>query len=137
MGLILLPLLLFWLAAIGFSIRMGYVLLSGASVFPTVLTSVVAALLLTVLYVYAVYWRFKGAKELWAFQIHFSFLTNKVSILLFLAAVLVYFYGQAYWDIVYVRASMFSVAFAVSTAAVVGVFTADAFMDKYQIKKTH
>src|SRR5690606_21000450 len=107
------------------------------NVFPTVLTSVVAALLLTVLYVYAVYWRFKSAKELWAFQIHFSFLTNKVSVLLFLAAVLVYFYGQAYWDIAYVRASMFSVAFAVSTAAVVGVFTADAFMDKYQIKKSH
>ncbi|PSL16816.1 hypothetical protein CLV44_101216 [Marinobacterium halophilum] len=137
MGLVLGPLVLFWFAAMMFSLRMGYVVLSGKGFFPFIIVVVAVAVIVALAYVSVGLFKFMGRETLWAFEIPFFFAANKVSIALFLSAALVYLFALHHIEQDVVKALLFVVPFSVSTATLMGIFSSDTFIETYNITRTY
>ena len=137
MGIILGPFILLWLGASFYSLRMGYVLLSGAEFYPYTAQVWGAALLMMVLYVYLGLSQFKHRHRLGAFDIQIFFNFNVIAMLVFLIALLVHLFGVEYIENEYAKAVPFILMFALSLGTIVGTFSADMYMDKKNISKIY
>ena len=137
MGLILGPLIIFWIAFGIYSLTLGYSLLSSFSLFPDAVALVVVTIFTLSSYLNLGLKRFKSREALWWAEIPFFFVTNKPAIVVFIAAVLFQFFGSEYLVNNYLKSLVFIVIFVVSFGAIIGTFGAEAFMQKHNIKRTH
>lgn len=138
MGLILGPLLLAWAAAALFSLRMGYVLLTtGKLATPQLLAAGIVALGLTAAYVFIGLAGFKQQTSLWAFEIPVFFTTNHIGLAAYAAALLLYLFGDKYVNHALLLPCCFVIAFSSAFGAILGTFSSNAFMEKYNITITY
>lgn len=136
MGLILGPLILFWFAASIFSLRMAYVLLSGET-WSYINIVFAVSLCLTLIYVFAGLSQYKNKKELYAFEIIFFFCVNQYAFLSYVLSTLLYLFAHDWLIDNMFKPLPFIVCFVFSIGTLIGTFRADAFMDKYEISRTH
>tara|TARA_R110001606_G_scaffold44512_2_gene116563 strand:+ start:486 stop:890 length:405 start_codon:yes stop_codon:yes gene_type:complete len=134
MGLILGPLLLLWIMAAGFSIYMGNTLLEDDQSFIAYLVAVITTLVYVLLNLVI---RFGNKKELWAFEIPFFFMTNKVSLFLYGLSLCLYILKGAPPGQEYANGLIFIVNSTVAFSAIIGTFSNDVFMKTFEIKRTH
>ena len=73
MGLIILPLMILWLVACIYSLRMGYQLMTAHPVLSFSLPLILVAILCIAAYSYLGLMSFKQHKEIWAFEIPMFF----------------------------------------------------------------
>jgi hypothetical protein len=137
MGIILGPLLLFWLGASLYSLWLGYGLLSGDELYLYALHVWGAAIVMMLTYVYFGLARFKKHPQLWAFEIPMFFTGNIFSFLIFLIACLVQLFGLEYFANEYAKAAPFVLIFATSIGAITGFFSTDWYMKRNHIVKTY
>jgi hypothetical protein len=134
MGLILGPLLLLWIIAAGFSIYMGNTLLKDGQSFIAYLIAIITTLVYVLLNLLI---RFSNKKELWAFEIPFFFVTNKVSLFLYGLSLSLYIFRGAPPDQEYANGLIFIINATVAFSAIIGTFSNDIFMKTFEIKRTH
>ncbi|MGO2236723.1 hypothetical protein B6N13_08405 [Marinomonas sp. UCMA 3892] len=134
MGLILGPLLIFWIIAAGFSIYMGNTLLEDGQSFIAYLIVVITTLVYVLLNLVI---RFGNKKELWAFEIPFFFVTNKISLFLYGLSLCLYILRGAPPDQEYANGLIFIINATVTFSAIIGTFSNDVFMKTFEIKRTH
>lgn len=137
MGLIIVPAVIFWLAALFFTCRAGFYLLVDKPFFPYALSVILIAVLGALLYVGLGLLSFKSRSEVWAFEIPSFFLFNKYAALMFVCAVAVYYFGGQVLSGELVRAACFVVAFSVALGNLAGCFGSGAFISKYNISQTY
>lgn len=137
MGLIILPCLIFWLIIVIYSLFIGYDLLGTFARLSYSLTIGITAVLSIAIYVYITLSRFKGKKELGAFDIMFCFLANIKSFLFVVFAIVMYWFGSTLMAHQYLESLSFIIIFTLSVGALVGAFSAEAFMNKHGINKTY
>ncbi|NVK74499.1 MAG: hypothetical protein HWE24_13525 [Oceanospirillaceae bacterium] len=134
MGLILGPLMLFWIIAAGFSIYIGNTLLNDYQTFQAYLIAITATLAYVGLNLSI---KFGNKKELWVFEIPFFFMTNKISLFLYGVSIFFYIWGDDLKSQEYGNQMIFILNFAIAFSAVIGTFCNEAFMKARQIKRTH
>ncbi|WP_114417923.1 hypothetical protein [Marinospirillum perlucidum] len=137
MGMLLLPLLLFWLGAAGYSLFAGYSLLASDYSLGLVLLLAGVALLLALVYAWLGLSSFKGQDEIWAFAPTFYFLANKWAFLFFILATLVRVWPPTFLQFAPLSALCFVIALAVSAGTLAGFFSADAYLKKHEIRLTY
>ncbi len=137
MGLVLGPLVLFWLIISVHSVLIGYSLLSTVALFPNFLLIISTAIFSLLAYVYLGLNRFKKKKELWWCEITLWFVANKITFSIFLATILMYWFGADSHLGNLITIMTFIINFSISIGALVGVFISDAFMEKHKISRTH
>lgn len=137
MGIILGPLMLFWIGASIYSLRIGYVLLIDKALYPYVLSVLLTAALAMLAYVYIGLSGFKREKQMWAFEIPWFFTAKPFAFIAFLLALLVHIYAGEYMDNEYVKLVPFIIMFTISIGAIVGSFSTNSFMTRYNIKSTY
>lgn len=137
MGLIIGPVILLWVAAFSFTLRMGYVLLESKAFFPYVCVVLLLAVAGSVLYVFGGLSTFQGRSELWAFEIPWFFLVNKYTFLVFALSVMAYLFGGSIFVGDVSKAIIFIVAFSIASGSLIGCFSSSAFMKKYNISETY
>lgn len=137
MGLILLPLLIFWLGIGIYAIRIGYQVLVGASELTYTLSVCAIALVALLLYLYFGFAQFKETKALWAFDIPMFFAANRLAFGVMILGLLLHWFGQGVLTSAYLKPLPFILMLTVSFGAVAGTVLADRFMAKFEIQKTH
>jgi hypothetical protein len=137
MGLILGPLIIFWLLMGIYSLKMGYSLLSNLPLFPSAVMIGFIALFSLISYVYLGLRNFKGSKELWWCDIPIFFTSNKKAFFVFIVTALIDCFGTDCLTYEYIRPVPFIIMFTISFGAIAGTFSSDAFMNKYKITRTH
>ncbi|WP_421855771.1 hypothetical protein [Marinomonas sp.] len=137
MGIIILPLSLFWILSFLFSIRMGYVLLKEEKLFVYRILPTIAAILLAIAYKTLSINQFEDSESLWTFEILFFFLSNSEAAFLYLAAFLAYFFLKKRIKNPSIKSLIFIVALSISLGSLLGAFSNDAFMAEHHIKQTH
>lgn len=137
MGIILGPLVLLWLGASCYSLWTGYVLLSGAELYPYTVQVLGTALLMMLLYVYQGLASFKRHHHLWAFEIPLFFNLNILSVLVFLFALLVHLFGGEHIENEYAKVVPFILMFTTSVGTIVGTFSSSIYMERNHIVKTY
>ncbi len=137
MGLIIVPVVAFWLAALFFTCRAGFYWMMGKPVFPDAALLMLAAFTAALCYVLLGLLKFRARNEVWAFEIPCFFLFNKYASALFACVVVAHFFGGAIFEGDLARAVILVVAFAVSCGNLLGCFGAGAFMKKYNISQTY
>ncbi|RBP83133.1 hypothetical protein EBI01_12020 [Marinomonas rhizomae] len=134
MGLILGPLLLFWIMAAGFSIYIGNALLEDGQSFIAYLIAIITTLVYVLL---SFLIRFGNKKELWVFEIPFFFMTNKISLFLYGVSIFFYVWGDALKAQEYGNEMIFILNFTLAFSAIIGTFSNDIFIKSLAIKRTH
>ncbi|UTV98873.1 hypothetical protein KDW99_16690 [Marinomonas rhizomae] len=137
MGIIILPLFLFWLVCFLFSFRMGYVLLKEEKLFAYKILPTIAAILLAFLYMKHSINQFESSESLWAFEIIFYFLFNLDAAALYLAALLSYFILRKRIKNPSIKSLIFIIALSISLGTLLGAFGSEAFMEKNNIEQTY
>lgn len=137
MGLIIGPIMILWLGALFFTLRMGYLFLIDKPLFPYVCVVVIAAILGSLLYVAGGLSTFRGHSELWVFEISWFFLANKYAISLFVLAAMAYLFGSNLFSGDISRAVIFILAFSITSGSLIGSLSASSFMQKYNISATY
>lgn len=137
MGLIIGPVAIFWFFSFLYTWRMGYVLFAGKPFFPYIFSVLLIAVLGAFIYVFAGLFTFKERSELWVFDIPMFFLLNKYAFIGFVLSMMGYFFGGNIFGGDMPKAVIFILAFAISLGSVAGCFSSSAFMQKYNISKTH
>ncbi|MFY0640027.1 MAG: hypothetical protein JXR16_03200 [Bermanella sp.] len=137
MGLIILPLMIMWLVASLYTLRMGYHLMSGNPFLSFALPIIIIAMLVMFSYLYMGLSSFKHNTEIWAFEIPMFFLAGKSAILIFTIVALVNFFYASKIHNIYILAGMFIVMFTLSSSALIGAFSSDSFIQKHSIKVTY
>ncbi|HDI3315802.1 TPA: hypothetical protein PMD22_003398 [Vibrio cholerae] len=137
MGLVIAPLMIFWIVSFFFTWRIGYYLLMDKPFFPYILTIIFVALFSALIYVLCGLFTFKGRSEIWAFEIPWFFLLNKYAIVSFLLSVMAYLFGSNVFNSDISRAVIFIIAFSVTLGSLIGCFSSSAFIQKYNISVTY
>ncbi|MGX9416538.1 hypothetical protein ACXJY6_10340 [Vibrio sp. RC27] len=137
MGLIIGPVVIFWIVSFFYTWRMGYVLFTGKAFFPYILSVIFIGLLGALIYVFGGLSTFIGRSELWAFEIPWFFLLNKYAFIGFAVSMLSYFFGGSIFSGDISKAVIFILAFSISLGSLVGCFSSSAFMQKYDISETY
>lgn len=88
MGLILMPLMIMWLVASIYTLRMGYHLISAHPLLTFGLPVILLALVTMSAYLYLGLYAFKHQNQIWAFDIPMFFLAGKIALLIFTMAAL-------------------------------------------------
>ncbi|MCG3727736.1 hypothetical protein [Vibrio cincinnatiensis] len=133
MGLVIAPVVVFWIVSFFFSWRMGYYLLMDKPFFPYILTIIFVALLSALTYVLFGLFTFKGRSEIWVFEIPWFFLLNKYAIVSFLLSLMAYLFGSDFFNSDISKAAIFIIAFSVTLGSLIGCFSSSVFMQKYNI----
>lgn len=137
MGLVLGPVIIFWIFSFFFSWRMGCVLFAGKAFFPYILSVIFIAFLGAVLYVFGGLFTFIDRREISTFDIPCFFLLNKYAFLVFIFVVLNYFWEPRVFGGDVSKAVTFVLAFSISLGSLVGCFSSSSFMEKYNISRTY
>ncbi|WP_339900213.1 hypothetical protein [Paraglaciecola polaris] len=137
MGLILGPLLLFWLVMSSYVLSIGHSLLHDAALYPYTLVVVFSAVLSLILYLYLGFNRFTTSHTLSWYDIPLFFTTHKTAILIFLVCILTHWFGAKMLSRYYLKPLPFIIMFTISFGAITGAFASSAFMKKYNIKREH
>lgn len=137
MGIIILPLFLFWVICFLFSLRMGYVLLKEENVFSYKILPTVAAILLAIMYMKHAINQFEGSESLWTFEIIFFFLFNLDAALLYLIAFLAYTFLKKRVKNPSIKSLIFVIALSISLGTLLGSFSSESFMEEHNIEQTY
>ncbi|WP_281560746.1 hypothetical protein [Thalassomonas sp. RHCl1] len=137
MGLVLAPLIIFWLALAFYSLNMGYALINDSTWYPDAVSVAAIALFSLVIYLRLGFARFKGRKKLLVFEIPIYFTTNKASFFLIIFAILAHKFGSDYLSHEYLKPIPFILAFTISFAAIIGTFYSEIFIKKHKINQIH
>lgn len=137
MGLIILPLMILWLAAAIYTLRMGYVLISNHPFLPFGLPLILISLACITAYVYFGLASFKTQKEIWAFDIPLFFLTGKLALALFSVCAIINFFFAKQIQHEYLLAGLFIIMVTFSSGALIGSLSSESFIHKHNIKLTH
>ncbi|WP_028863234.1 hypothetical protein [Psychromonas aquimarina] len=137
MGLVLGPLIIFWLMMGIYSLKMGYSLLTSLPLLPDAALITLIAVFSLLSYIYLGLERFKASKKLYWCDIPLFFTANKTSFFIFLIAALMHWFGSNYLEHEYIRPVPFIIVFTISFGALAGTFSSEAFMNKYNIVRTH
>lgn len=137
MGIVILPLFLFWVICFLFSLRIGYVLLKEEKLFVYKILPTIAAILLAIMYMKHSINQFEGSESLWAFEIIFFFLFNLDAALLYLAAFLTYFLIKKRIKNPSIKSLIFIIALSISLGTLLGSFSSESFMEKHNIEQTY
>jgi len=137
MGLILLPAIIFWFGMAIYSIKISYALMMTAPSSGYSITVAAIGVSGVALFVMLGLNYFKGKTSLDAFEIFMFFTMNKFVFLPFLAAILAYWFAGDYLTNDNLKAIPIIVMFVISISSLVGAFSADSFMAKHGITKTH
>ncbi|KLV05496.1 hypothetical protein ABT56_11000 [Photobacterium aquae] len=137
MGLILGPVIIFWMVSFFYSWRMGYIIFIDKPFFPYIVSVILIAIIVALIYVFIGLFTFKDHRELAMFEIPWVFLLNKHSFLIFVSSMLIYFFGGNIFNGDIPKTIIFILAFSISLGSLVGCFSASAFMQKYNISETH
>ncbi len=137
MGIIILPLFLFWVICFLFSLRIGYVLLKEEKLFVYKILPTLAAILLAIMYMKHSINQFESSESLWAFEIIFFFLFNLDAALLYLAAFLAYFILKKRIKNPSIKSLIFIIALSISLGTLLGSFSSESFMEEHNIEQTH
>lgn len=137
MGLIIMPLMILWLVAAVYSIRMGYQLISTNPFLPFGLPLIGIALTCIAAYIYFGLASFKDNKEVWAFEIPMFFMAGKIALSLFTAAALTNFFYANKIQNEYILAGLFIVMITISAGTLIGSFSSEGFIQKHSIKVTY
>lgn len=137
MGLVILPVMILWLVAAVYTVRMGYQLLSIQPFMTFGLPMIVVALLCISIYIYLGLASFKDNKEIWAFDIPFFFMTNKIVLTVFSLSALTHFFWGNQIQNPLLLAGLFVVMMTLSSGALIGSFSADSYIQKHNIKVTY
>lgn len=137
MGLILGPIIILWLCIAVYAFKMGYSLMTSyVSLSHSVILAAIICISLSI-YLYLGFSGFKNSKELGAFDIASFFILSKPPYLFLIVAIIFQWFGGAYLDNIYVKPLPFIIIFTLSFGSLIGVFSADFFMDKFNITKTY
>ncbi|NVK74498.1 MAG: hypothetical protein HWE24_13520 [Oceanospirillaceae bacterium] len=137
MGIVILPLFLFWAICLLFSLRIGYVLLKEEKLFAYKILPTVASVLLAILYMKQSINQFVGNESLWAFQIVFYFLFNIDAALLYCGAFLAYFILKQRVKNPSIKSLIYIIALSISLGTLLGAFSSESFMTSHNIEKTY
>ncbi|MBV0932835.1 hypothetical protein [Marinobacterium weihaiense] len=135
MGLLLGPLVLFWVGIAAFSLRMGWVMLEGRA--DLMALSLALGSLLAFAYLGLGLSRFRGLASLWAFEIPLFFAAGKLVSGACILIVLAYLFTPLASGPLVLKAFLFVLVFALSAGTLAGVFGANAFMQHYRITPTY
>ena len=137
MGLLLGPLVIFWIATTVFTMKVGYVLLTGLSSYAD---TALVCLLTTLCLLFYLYWgflRFKRCNRLTWYDIPLFFTTNKLSVIAFVSALGVHWLGVSLWMNEFLPLLPVIVMFIISFGALFGTFWASTFMRYRGIQQVH
>jgi hypothetical protein len=137
MGIVILPLFLFWVICFLFSLRIGYVLLKEEKLFVYKILPTIAAILLAIMYKTHSINQFEGRESLWVFEIIFFFLFNLDAALLYLAAFLTYFFIKKRIKNPSIKSLIFIIALSISLGTLLGSFSSESFIEEHNIEKTY
>lgn len=137
MGIIILPLFLFWIVCFLFSFRMGYVLLKEEKLFVYKILPAITAIFLAFAYTTLSLNQYKNSESLWAFEIMFYFLFNLNAAVLYLAALLSYFTLRKRIKNPSIKSLIFIIALSISLGTLLGAFGGEAFMEENNIEQTY
>ncbi|MEM5497557.1 hypothetical protein WNY77_09155 [Paraglaciecola mesophila] len=137
MGLILGPLVIFWLAMGVYVLRSSYALLQGYFTLAGAMVIGFLALLCFISYVYWGFSRFKKRKELWWCDIPLFFTANKHSLIAFALAFAAHWLSKNLLAYGYIATISAIAMFTISFGALAGAFGAGLFMKQQGIERTH
>lgn len=137
MGLIIVPVVVFWLAALFFTCRAGFYWMVDKALFPDGALLLLAAITTALLYVFFGLRRFRARSKVWAFEIPCFFLLNKYAFAVFACAAAAHYFGGAFFASDVAKALMFFAAFAVAFGNVLGCFSSGVFIKRYNITETY
>ncbi|WDE11273.1 hypothetical protein [Thalassomonas haliotis] len=135
MGLVLAPLIIFWLVMALYSLRMGYALIANSPSYANAVIISLIALFALITHLRLSLARFKGRTKLLTFEIPIFFTTNKVSFLLVILAILFNKFGSDYLSLEYLKPAPFILVFTISFAALIGTFYSESFIKKHKINQ--
>ncbi|MEH6458164.1 MAG: hypothetical protein V7749_17675 [Cocleimonas sp.] len=136
MGLIVGPLILFWILVGIYSLTIGYDVFSYYSFFPGGIVIGFVTLLLVNFYFVLPLEFLKKKKTLGAFEIPLMYLANKFAFMCFLAAILIHWYGSGFLSNDFFKPIPFIVMFTISFGGIMATVNADTFMEENNITKT-
>ena len=137
MGLIIMPVVIFWLVSYFFSWRIGYALFSEKPFFPYIVMVVIIAIVVALAYVWTGLHQFKHRDKVWVFEIAWFFLSNQYAFMLFILAIVAYFFAGNLIEGDLLKSVIFVVAFAIPLGSLIGCFSSDAFIQKHKISTTY
>lgn len=137
MGLIIMPLMIIWLVAAAYSMRMGYQLISANPFLQFSLPLIVIALACIAAYIYFGLASFKDNKEIWAFEIPMFFMAGKTALFLFTTYALTNFFYANKIQNEYILAGLFILMITLSVGTLIGAFSSENFIQKHSIKVTY
>ncbi|WP_137169211.1 hypothetical protein [Marinomonas sp. FW-1] len=137
MGIIILPLFLFWAISFLYSLRIGYVLLKEEKLFVYKILPTITAIFLAFAYTTLSLNDFKSSESLWTFEIMFYFLFNLNAAVLYLAALLSYFTLRKHIKNPSIKSLIFIIALSISLGTLIGAFSSEAFMEENNIEQTY
>jgi len=137
MGLILAPAVIFWFIVAIFALKMGYSLIVSYTLVSHSVILILIAISSLSIYIFFVFFGFKSSNELGAFEIPVFFMLNKTPWLLFIVVASLHWFGGDYLVNSYLKPLPFIIIFTLSFGAIIGSFSADLFIEKFNIIKTY
>ena len=128
---------LLWFLITVYALKMGYSLMASYSALSHSVILVLVILGSLSLYLYLGFSGFKNSNELWVFEIPSFFILSYPPYLLLVLAILLQLLGGTYLDNIYLKSLPFILVFTLSVGSLIGVFSADFFMDKFNITRTY
>jgi len=133
MGLILVPLVIFWILALCFSLRIGYVLLAGKPLIPFISIAVGCSIGLALLYAGIGLFSFKARDEVALFEIPLFFALNKGAMTVFAMSGLAYIFGDRFLSTNYLKVIVFTLSFGTCLGTLIGVVGSETFATTFNI----
>ncbi|RCU48756.1 hypothetical protein DU002_13250 [Corallincola holothuriorum] len=137
MGLVILPLLLIWLIATGYSLHLWYTATYSEHSILYALLALMLGTALAIGYSWLGLQIFKSKESIWAFEILFFFMWNKYSIAAFLLAASYPLWKHTQFAIPHAGALCFLIAFSLSLGTLIGSFQSESFVEEHEIRVTH
>ncbi|MBJ2136090.1 hypothetical protein JEU11_06470 [Paraglaciecola chathamensis] len=141
MGLILGPLVIFWLVMAIYVVTIGYTLFAALPSHATAVSVSITSLLCLVCYLYWGFSRYKAKTALSWYEIPIAFATHKPSLGVCILAFAVHWVGPNLWVSEYANiltsSIMFAVLFSTSFGVLAGIFGAGTFMKHRGIQQRH
>lgn len=137
MGLILGPIVIVWFLIAIYALKMGYSLMVSYSVVSHSVILILVVLCSLSLYLFISFLGFKDSQELWVFEIATYFILSKQPYLFLVLAIFIQWFLGTYLDNTHLKPLPFIIMFTLSFGGLIGVFSADLFMDKFNITRTH
>lgn len=136
MGLVMAPLMLAWVAAGAFALRMLYVLSEHSGFFPYGLLCLVGAGVLARAYVLWVQQPRRGAESLWGFQLVLDFALNRSGLFLYTLFAVLYLFNDPQVMDSRLLAVLVTGCLALPAGTLFGAVTCETFMERHNIERT-